>query len=313
MTRPQIVVVGSVNFDVLLTQDRLPARGETLVATAVREEFGGKGANQAVQCARLGQDVAFIGAVGNDSRGEASRANLEHEGIECRLAVDDAVTGMGFVQILPGGEVHATIVRGANAALTTDWVRAQSDLFNGAGVVILQNEVSADVDAAAIELGRAEGALVIYNAAPARDLDPGLSRLCDYLVVNEDEASFLAGAALDTEEAVRRALPELQIYCPQIVVTLGAAGSILAIGDQVVKVEPVPATAVDTTGAGDAFVAAFAAALNQGHTPVDAARFASHVAAEATLAVGAQTAMAVREVPGRDSVRAQDQDPQPAR
>lgn len=312
MNKHLMVVVGSVNSDLLLSQERLPARGETLVATDVREEFGGKGANQAVQCARLGQEVAFIGAVGNDSRGEAARVNLEHQGVECRLSLESAVTGLGFVQILPGGEVHATIVRGANAALSTDWVRAQGDLFRRAGVVILQNEVPADVDAVTIELGRAEGALVVYNAAPARSLDAGLSRLCDYLVVNEEEASFLAGRALDSEDAVRQALPELQHYCARIVVTLGSAGSILAIGNHVVRVEAVPAAAVDTTGAGDAFVAAFAAALNQGHVPETAARFASAVAAQATLAVGAQTAMAVREVPGRDSVRAQGEDPQPA-
>ncbi len=312
MAKRPVLVVGSINMDLLLTQDRLPARGETLVARSVREEFGGKGANQAVQCARLGQRVSFLGAVGDDHHGRASRQNLEDNGIDCHLHVSTDTTGLGFVQILPGGEVHATIVRGANAEVTAARVIERQDLFDEAGVVILQNEIPAEANEAAIRLAHERGALVIYNAAPARAMDPALSILCDFLVVNEEEASFFFGASLDDEAAVRAALPELQEFCRKVVVTMGAAGSLLAIDGAVHRVAPVPAVALDTTGAGDAFVAAFAAAINEGRSESGAARFASEVAAAATLGVGAQTAMPTREVPTDDPVRAQAQDPRPA-
>lgn len=312
MAGRRIVVVGSVNSDWFLLQDRLPARGETFTATGVREGFGGKGANQAVQCARLGQRVAFIGAVGDDQRGRGGRDNLGREGIDCRIDTVNAPTGLGFVQVLPSGEVHATIVQGANGALTPAWIERQRDLFSGAGVVILQNEVPADADRCAIELAKAGGALVVHNAAPARELDVAVSRRCDFLVVNEEEASFLVGRTLGGETDVSVALAELQAYCPQVVVTLGSAGSIVALGEAVHRVASVRVEAVDTTGAGDAYVAAFSAALNEGHTPLEAARFASQVAATATLAIGAQAGMPVRKVPECDPVRTQDEDPQPA-
>jgi ribokinase len=312
LSKDLVIVVGSVNSDLFLLQDRLPAKGETLLAAGLREGFGGKGANQAVQCARLGQSVAFIGAVGDDERGRASRLNLEREGIECRLAVSDHPTGLGFVQVLPDGEVHATIVEGANGDVTPGVVEANAELFTRAGVVIVQNEVPVDAVRSALALAVANRVVIVYNAAPARTLDRSLSRACDFLVVNEEEAAFLAGRALRTEADVVAALPLLQDYCANLVVTLGSAGSIAALGDQVHRVAPVSVDAVDTTGAGDAFVGAFSAALNEGHPPLGAARFASEVAAAATLAVGAQAGMPVRKVPKRDSLRAQDPNTRPA-
>ena len=291
MSRPDILVVGSINVDLLLFQDRLPARGETLLANGLREEFGGKGANQAVQAARLGQAVRFLGAVGTDERGRGSEQNLLAHGIDCHLAKVDLPTGLGVVNVLAGGEVHATILRGANEAVTPAFVRANEDLFAGAGLVVLQNEIPPESNAEAIRCATAAGARVIYNAAPARDVDRSLTRACAYLVVNEEEAAHFLGRRVDDLAGMAAAITELHDVCPRVIVTMGSAGSILATPDGVTIIPAQPVQAVDTTGAGDSYVGAFTAALNDGSGEVEAARIASRIAAMATRSVGAQTSM----------------------
>lgn len=291
MSRPDILVVGSINVDLLLFQDRLPARGETLLANGLREEFGGKGANQAVQAARLGQAVRFLGAVGTDERGRGSEQNLLAHGIDCHLAKVDLPTGLGVVNVLAGGEVHATILRGANEAVTPALVRANAGLFEGASLVMLQNEIPPESNAEAIRCATSAGARVVYNAAPARDVDRSLTRACAYLVVNEEEAAHFLGRRVDDVAGMAVAITELQDVCPRVVVTMGSAGSILATPDGVTPIPAHPVRAVDTTGAGDSWVAAFTAALNDGSGEVGAARIASRIAAMATRAVGAQTSM----------------------
>lgn len=304
MSRPDILVVGSINVDLLLFQDRLPARGETLLANGLREEFGGKGANQAVQAARLGQSVRFIGAVGTDERGRGSEQNLIDNGIDAHLAKVDLPTGLGVVNVLPQGEVHATILRGANEAVTPALVRANADLFAAAGIVILQNEIPAESNAEAIRCATDAGATVIYNAAPARDVERSITRACTYLVVNEEEAAHFLGRRVDDPTAMATAILELHDACERVIVTMGAAGSILSTPDGVTAIPVLPVNAVDTTGAGDAYVAAFASALNDGRDEAGAARIAATVAAMATRSVGAQTSMPKAQDVEDDPVRA---------
>ncbi|MFZ1284512.1 MAG: ribokinase [Propionicimonas sp.] len=308
MSKPDILVVGSINVDLLLFQPRLAYRGETLLATEMREEFGGKGANQAVQCARLGQHVTFLGAVGKDERGRGSRTNLEAQGIECHLAEVDAPTGLGVVNVLANGEVHATILRGANAEVTPEWVRQNESLFERAGIVILQNEIPAESNAEAIRCASAAGARVIYNAAPARAVDLETTRACDYFVVNEEEARFFLGEELAEPTDMREAAVLLRNYCPRVILTLGAAGSLISTQSGVHEVPVVPVRAVDTTGAGDAYVGAFASSLLDGESEGRAAGIAAKVAAMATTGVGAQTSMPSIEDLRHDSVRAEAHD-----
>lgn len=304
MSRPDILVVGSINVDLLLFQDRLPARGETFLANGLREEFGGKGANQAVQAARLGQTVRFLGAVGNDERGRGSEQNLLDNGIDCHLAKVDLPTGIGVVNVLPHGEVHATILRGANEAVTPALIQANAQLFTSGSVVILQNEIPAESNAEAIWCATAAGAKVIYNAAPARDVDPALTRACSYLVVNEEEASHFLGRRVDDVADMKSAITELNQICPRVIVTMGAAGSLLSTPEGVTVIPVHAVKAVDTTGAGDAYVAAFAAGLIDGKDEVGAARIAATVAALATRSVGAQTSMPKAQDVQDDPVRA---------
>jgi ribokinase len=292
MSSGDLVVVGSINLDILLFQDRLPARGETYTAQNVREAFGGKGANQAVQCAKLGQRVVFIGAVGRDSRGRECRANLEWQGVECHLAEVDSPTGIGVNNILGDGELHGTIVRGANGEVTSDWVQQNHGLFRTASFLLIQNEIPAEANAEAIRQAHKAGALVVYNAAPA---DPGNATLlssCDYLIVNEEEAKAYLGDSYAGTDDMREVIVGLKKFCPRVILTLGAAGSLILVDVEVHRVPAIPVTPVDTTGAGDAFIGAFTSALNTGIADLDAAKIASGVAAQATMGIGAQTTMA---------------------
>lgn len=291
MRRHDLLVVGSINLDILLFQDRLPALGETYTAREVREGFGGKGANQAVQCAKLGQRVVFVGAIGTDSRGRDCRANLEQFGVECRLNEVALPTGIGVNNVLGQGELHATIVRGANAEVTAAWVRRNAELFRTASFVVIQNEIPGATNAEVIRLAHEAGTRVVYNAAPADPATTELLQGSDYLIVNEEEAKAYLGGSWVGSEDPTELVTGLTVFCPRVIVTLGGAGSLVSLDGEVHHVPATPVTPVDTTGAGDAFVGAFTSALNAGIAELDAARMASAVAAQATMGVGAQTAM----------------------
>lgn len=303
MSRPDILVVGSINFDTLLFQSRLPLRGETLLARDVREDFGGKGTNQAVQCAKLGQHVTFLGAVGRDQRGRISVRNLQAQGIECHIAEVDAPTGMGVVNVLDNGEVHATILEGANGRVDAAFVLEHRELFQRAGFVILQNEIPSEAVEMAVRCAVMAEAKVLYNAAPARLVPAAVTAQCEYFIVNEEEAMFYLDQRVDDIETMTSSIAKLKEYCPKVIVTLGAAGSLISFDSAVHHVPAVPVKAVDTTGAGDSFVGALASALNDGLSDLDAARFAARVAARATAGVGAQTSMPTSGDVSYDQVR----------
>lgn len=284
-----VLVVGSLNYDLFLFQDRLAAVGETLTAHALREAFGGKGGNQAVQAAKLGAPVTLLGAIGDDERGHAYQRALEEEGITAQLAVVERPTGLGVVNVLPDGEVHATIIEGANHAVNGDYVRSHEELFDGVGFLVLQNEIPEAGIRAAAELGRAAGATIVYNAAPARPWSGSVP--CDYLIVNEEEARSLAKEAavgsLDWPDLARA----LANRGPGVIITLGAKGAVACLDGSTVDLPACPVKAVDSTGAGDSFVGAFVAALGEGRDAHRAASLAGGVAAITTEGVGAQTSM----------------------
>ena len=212
------------------------------------------------------------------------------------------------MNILANGEVHATILRGANAEVTPQWVRQNQSLFERAGIVILQNEIPAESNAEAIRCATAAGARVIYNAAPARAVDLATTRACDYFVVNEEEARFFLGEESAETTDMRAAAVRLRDFCSRVILTLGAAGSLISTESGVQEVAVVPVDAVDTTGAGDAYVGAFASSLLDGEGEVRAASIAAKVAAMATTGVGAQTSMPSIEDLRNDSVRTEAQD-----
>lgn len=291
----RIVVIGSYNRDTVLRVARFPQPGETLSATGMARFHGGKGSNQAVAAARAGARVAMLAAIGADAAGQGALDLWAAEHIDAGRVTRDPTqpTGEALILVDDAGENAIVIVAGANAGLAPP----PSDAFDGAALVVAQLETPVRTTESAFRVARAAGAIALLNAAPARALPAALVAATDILVVNETEAARLAGrdgtpAALATALAPR--------FQRGVVVTAGAAGAVWAGRDAPPLHQAAPAVAVvDSTGAGDAFIGAFAAALVAG---LDAAAAMRRGVVAGALACG--QAGAVPSLPDLAAIRA---------
>ncbi len=287
-----IVVVGSLNVDLVVRVPRFPAAGETLLGGDYARHPGGKGANQAVAAARAGARTRMVGRVGNDDFGAWLAQGLQADGVEHGdvRALDGVPTGVAFISVDPDAQNCIIVSPGANARLEPSDITPGA--FEGARVVLLQLEVPLATVLEAARLGRAAGARVVLNLAPAQPLAAEALRDVDVLLVNEHEAALLLG---DTDDAVRvtpeRAARRLGEVVPSVVVTLGARGAVWAEGGESGTVPGFAVEAVDTTAAGDAFAGALGAALADGRRVRDALRFASAAGALAVTTPGAQPSL----------------------
>lgn len=289
----RVVVVGSVNADLLTQVAVHPAPGETVLGRSMSVLAGGKGANQAVAAARLGAEVAFVGAVGDDSFAGQATTGLRAAGVDLSaLATVPGPTGIALVTVSADGENSIVVISGANAAVAADTVSAHAATVAGADVVVLQGEIPRAATETAARLARGR---VVLNLAPVIELSPDVVRGADPLVVNEHEArlalALVGGPDVpdDDHAAAARALTSAGVT--SVVITLGSEGAVVATrsGDGEVATVPSPkVSAVDTTGAGDAFVGALASRLAAGDELLDAARLAARVGAYAVTGVGAQ-------------------------
>jgi ribokinase len=297
MPTPSVVIVGSVNADLVVSVQSLPKAGETVTGGTFARHGGGKGANQAVAAARAGARVAMVGAVGADDLGDEALRELAAEGIDVAAVarLDSVPTGVAAIVVDEHGENLIAVASGANAELDAVIVEEAVARLIGRGsdgVVLLSHEVPEAAVAAGIRAGREAGWHVVLNPAPARRLPDDIEGVV--LTPNADEARVLGGER--DAEAAGRALAA-RTGAP-VLVTLGAAGALLLDGDA----ERLPALAVevvDTTGAGDAVNGALAAELAAGRPLRDAARFALAAAALSTRTAGARAGM-----PRRDDVLA---------
>jgi ribokinase len=297
MSQPSVVVVGSINADLVVSVARLPRAGETVTGGTFARHGGGKGANQAVAAARAGANVAMVAAVGADDLGEEALRELTAEGIDVAAVarLDDAPTGVAAIVVDERGENLIAVASGANAELGATVVEEAVERLierGTSGVVLLQQEIPEAVVLAGIRAARAAGWQAVLNPAPARPLPEELDGVV--LTPNADEARALAG-----EDDVEAAAAELarRTGAP-VLVTVGADGALLLDGE----LERVPAPAVevvDTTGAGDAVNGALAAELAAGRPLREAVRFAMAAAALSTQVAGAREGM-----PRRDDVLA---------
>jgi len=283
-----IVVLGSLNVDLVARVPALPAPGETALGRRLETFTGGKGANQAIAAARLGGRVAMVGRVGRDAGGDALLAQLARDGVDAAgVARDDREpTGTALIMVDDAGENLIAVTAGANGGVgAADVDRALAEA-GADGLLVLQLEVP--VEAVARAVAARGGRRLLLNAAPAAALDPALLRGLEALVVNESEAAALLGRALPGPEAAR----ELHAAGARLaVVTLGAAGAALCDASGPRPVEPFAVTAVDTTAAGDAFVGALAVGLAAGRPAAEAARLASAAGAAAATGAGAQASL----------------------
>ncbi len=281
-----IAVVGSVNRDLVMICDALPAPGETVLASGHFESPGGKGANQAVAAARLGAQVALVGRVGDDDAGRTLVEAFEEDGVDVSLIAVTAAapTGLAVITVDRAGENSIVGSPGANLLVGSSDIADAESLLRAASVTLLQLEIPLPTVTDAV---KATGGTVILNAAPARPLPDGLLNGVDVLVVNRSELETLAG---DSDPAAAARLP-----VPSTVVTMGAEGAAVATGDAVVVFPAPEVDVVDTTGAGDAFCGALAAAFDAGMEMSDAVSRGVVAGALATTAFGARSAMPIME------------------
>ncbi|HUQ78367.1 MAG TPA: ribokinase [Patescibacteria group bacterium] len=276
----RVIVVGSVNVDLVVTLDRLPVRGETVLGGAFRQHRGGKGGNQAVAAARLGARTFFVGAVGDDAFGLDARAALEIEGVDASelLARGDAPTGVALILVDARGENSIAVAGGANRTLSPDMVRAALGRLAPAvgDVVLVGHEIPTDSAAAALATGRAGGATTILNPAPATGLDATTVELADLVTPNEGELAELTAQAV-----VPRAM----------LISLGAAGARLTTPDRDVEIATPVVSVVDTVGAGDTLNGALAAGIAEGRSVAEAALRAVVAASLAVTRAGAREGM----------------------
>jgi ribokinase len=288
----RVIVIGSVNVDLVVSGARLPGPGETVTGGRFERHDGGKGGNQAVAAARLGAPVEFIGAVGGDSFGTEARAALAAAGVGVDgLATTAAATGIALILVDPTGENLISVASGANRALPPDrFVAALTRLGPlGGDVVLVSNELAPAVVVAALRAAKAAGARTILNPAPADGLEPTVLELVDILTPNRGELFLLAGSPAGWDEAE---VAERLRVGEAVVVTLGPGGALVVPRDGAAWRVPAAAVEVaDTTGAGDAFNGALAASLAEGRPLAEAVRRAVAAGSLATIRAGAREGM----------------------
>lgn len=283
-----VVVLGSANLDVVIALQRIPSPGETVLTDTISRGCGGKGANQAVAAARSGATTTFLGAVGNDDAATLLLDGLSGAGADVSaVRRTDGPSGTAYVMVDAHGENAIVVIGGANAGYT-DLTEAEADSIRRADVLLMQLEVPIETVTAAATIARAAGVQVMLNAAPYAELPPALLEQLDLLILNEHEAALTAGMQGTPEELAAAILEAV----PGVLITLGAAGSLHATrGAEPVRIEAPQVTAVDTTGAGDTFSGAYAAATVEGLPASDRLRFAGAAAALAVQEGGAVDAI----------------------
>lgn len=286
-----VLVIGSANADLTVRVNVRPGPGETVLGSDLAESAGGKGANQAAAAARLGSRTALLARVGDDAFGELLLEAQRAAGTDVRhvLVGKGARTGTAMIIVGPDGDNSIVVSPGANARLGPDDVTTARSLLASSAVISLQLEIPLRTVRAAVAAARETGTRVVLNPSPApRSLDPELLAAADPLVVNEHEARQLSGLPDGTPAQWARALRTAGAR--SVVVTLGSEGALAldATAADTTAVPGIAVTAVDTTGAGDAFTGALAARLADGEPLAEAVRFAVRVGAASVTRAGAQ-------------------------
>jgi ribokinase len=295
---PSILVVGSTMIDLIAYADVLPEAGQTVVGRDFQMGFGGKGANQAVAAARLGARVSMVNCVGEDSYGADTMRNFEAQGVDTSWVRQvPGSSGVAPIWVDKAGMNRIICVPGANDDTSPALAVAAFEAVRPA-LVVAQFETPQPTTAAVFAAARAAGVPTVLNPAPAAPIDSSVIAETDWLVPNEHEFALIGGGTLDGDEGrederLRELAARLGV---SLVVTLGERGAaVLPAGGAVVRVPAPPVRAIDTTGAGDAFVGAFVVGLASGWSPEDAARLGCAFAADSVTKPGTQSSFASRE------------------
>lgn len=294
MQKP-IVVVGSINLDLVVGADRIPQIGETIIGNTFTTFFGGKGANQAVATAKLGYPVSMVGNVGNDTFGTELRHGLDDAGVETTYVNSvDAASGVALITTGRRGENNIVVVPGANGHLTPKLLEKAATILERAGFLLAQLEIPLETVDCLAQFAERHGIPLMLDPAPAHELSASLLRRLTWITPNETETKELLKANIEDDDKGLYAAADRLLACgvKNVLLKLGSRGCLIAQGKQ--TKERVPAfsvNAVDTTAAGDAFNAGFAVALMRGCSVSRSAVFASAVAAISVTRPGAQPSM----------------------
>ncbi|WP_249730387.1 ribokinase [Paenibacillus sp. J2TS4] len=291
-----ILVVGSLNIDFVMNVPCLPKPGETLLSTKFCKHPGGKGANQAVAAAKLGAEVRMIGKVGADEYGDILLESLRLAGVSTDGVAQEGVTGMACITVGENAENHIVIVPGANATLDKRDIDRISGMIQASDWIVMQLEVPLEVVGYCLEKAAMYEKPVILNPAPALILPPAMLKHVHTLIPNETELQTLTGMPTESDEEVERAARHMQTRgVRRIVVTRGAKGAYLLNEHTQYFVSAYPVDAVDTTAAGDSFVAGFAVAKGRGLSDLEALEYANKVAAITVTREGAQPSLPTKD------------------
>jgi ribokinase len=289
----RVAVLGSLNIDLAVRLDAMPAPGQTVLGDQLVTGPGGKGANQATAAARLGAEVRMIGRVGHDGHGETLLHGLSEDGVDISGVSRDAgiPTGAALILVDREGQNMIAVAPGANARVGDEEVETLLRGLGDGDVVVLQLEIPKVVVASASERAREAGARVLLNAAPSAPLAGRPPPRCDLLVVNESEAAELIGTPVPDLDAAERVAERLAEFAQAVVVTMGAAGAVLWESEGPARVPPMPVEAIDATAAGDAFVGAVALGIAAGWSLREAVHLGSAAGAAAASKPGARSSL----------------------
>ena len=293
----KITVIGSLNYDVILKIPRLPFKGETLTANGAAFSAGGKGANQAVQAAKLKTPTYMVGCVGTD----ASADFLVNTAKEYGVNVDyirkvPGSSGMGVINAVEDGSVYACIVRGANFEVTKEDVDNAMPILKESGVCILQNEIPVEIIVYAIDKAKEAGCTVVLHAAPAIELPEECLSKVDILVVNEVEAEFYCHEKIDSVEKAKTEIKKMaEKYNNNVIFTLGKDGAVAYENGTIEFIPAMKVDAIETTGAGDSYIGAVSHSIIEGKSLIEACKFATKCSAITVCRMGAQPSMPTLE------------------
>ena len=291
----QVVVLGSLNMDQVIRVKKMPKKGETILGLGMSKVPGGKGANQAYAIGRLGGKVSIIGAVGQDESGQILKKNLDSVGVntDCVMELSDVSTGNAVITVDQEAENSIIVLQGANAELTTAHIDAFKEMISEADVVLMQLEIPVEVVEYTAKMASEMGKTVILDPAPAvPDLPETLLKYIDVIKPNETELSVLSGMPVtNLEEAAAAAKKLLKKGVAKVIVTMGADGSLLVTEDEIRHFPSEKVKAIDTTAAGDSFIAAFVVAITGGKSCEEAIVYGNRISAVTVTRKGAQTSI----------------------
>lgn len=286
----KVLIVGSLNMDMVIKLKSLPKLGETILADNFYKSCGGKGANQAITASKLGLNVEMIGAVGKDEDGEELISNLKNNGIKPFIVFKDKPTGRAIINIDENGNNNIVVIPGANLELSKEDILEKLDIIKSSDIVILQNEISLETTKFTLEMSNKLGKITLFNPAPATKLEKDIYKHITYLIVNETELEYIFDINVNENDFIDKFLKiKKENGIKNVLITLGEKGSIIFLENNTyLKFEAYKVKAIDTTAAGDSFIGAFTSYIVKGKKIEEAIKYASIVSAIVVTKIGAQ-------------------------